>query len=416
MHGQGLQTIEFQVSTDLFRVPEAHSLSLFPDPESIDIEDINTNSNEVRITAPHPAISRESDNSGTDIQSSTIYSTTEFLTQRYTFDSFIVGKSNEFAYAASKAVAENPGKIYNPLFFYGGAGLGKTHLMHAIGHVAQQKGLNVLYVTSEKFTNQIINAIRFQQTDEFRARYRAIDILLIDDIQFIAGKESTEEEFFHTFNALYNLQKHIIVTSDQPPKAMHGLKDRLRSRFEWGLIADFRAPEYEHRLAILRSKSNLLPVNVPHGVFEAIARPEYSSVRELEGALNRVIAHVSLHPEVLTEQLVGRILGDMYTLAPRSVTLSLQDIVKGVCHYYNIDTERLFGKLRDREISWPRQIAMYLMREETNASLAQIGQELGGRDHTTILHGWEKVKGEREVNEKVKEEVASVYEAIIHTH
>jgi len=217
------------------------------------------------------------------------------LIPRYTFDAFIVGKSNQLAHAASLAVAENPGQIYNPLFFYGGVGLGKTHLLHAVGHKGEAAGLNVLYVTSEKFTNEIINAIRTQKTAEFRMKYRQIDILLVDDIQFIAGKEATEEEFFHTFNTLYDANKQIVVTSDRPPKAIHSLQDRLRSRFEWGLLADVQPPEYEHRLAILRSKADLMRFTIPSSVIEYIARPECSSVRELEGSLNRVIAYATLH-------------------------------------------------------------------------------------------------------------------------
>src|SRR5215472_15094278 len=215
------------------------------------------------------------------------------LNPRYTFSTFIVGKSNQLAHAASLAVADNPGSVYNPLFFYGGVGLGKTHLLHAIGHVGEAAGLNVLYVTSEKFTNEIINAIRFQQTEEFRAKYRQIDILLVDDIQLIAGKESTEEEFFHTFNSLHDANKQIVVSSDRPPKAIHSLQDRLRSRFEWGLLADIQPPEYEHRLAILRSKAESLRFAIPASVIEFVARPECSSVRELEGALNRVIAYAT---------------------------------------------------------------------------------------------------------------------------
>src|SRR2546421_9763109 len=212
------------------------------------------------------------------------------LNSRYTFDAFIVGNSNRLAHAASLAVAEAPGESYNPLFLYGGVGLGKTHLLHAIGHQGVQTGLAVLYVSSEQFTNEIVNAIRYRATEEFRAKYRSVDILLVDDIQFIAGKESTEEEFFHTFNTLYDAHKQIIVTSDRPPKAIHSLQDRLRSRFEWGLLADIQPPEYEHRLAILRSKAESLHFKVPTSVIEYIARPECSSVRELEGALNRVIA------------------------------------------------------------------------------------------------------------------------------
>lgn len=336
------------------------------------------------------------------------------LNPRYTFNAFIVGKSNQLAHAASVAVAEQPGRIYNPLFLYGGVGLGKTHLLHAIGHIGETAGLNVLYVTSEKFTNEIVNAIRFQQTEAFRTKYRQIDILLVDDIQFIAGKESTEEEFFHTFNTLHNANKQIVVTSDRPPKAIHSLQDRLRSRFAWGLLADIQPPEYEHRLAILRSKAESLHFTVPSSVIEYVAHPECSSVRELEGALNRVIAYATLHDAPFSVQLAARALEHIYkdTARPPTANLSVKEVLEGVCRYYNVDSDLLRGKQRDREIVWPRQVAMYLMREETNASLLQIGTELGGRDHTTIMHGWEKVQAEMATNDRVRGEIAAVLESL----
>ena len=334
------------------------------------------------------------------------------LVPRYTFDAFIVGKSNQLAHAASLAVAENPGHIYNPLFFYGGVGLGKTHLLHAVGHKGEAAGLNVLYVTSEKFTNEIINAIRSQKTAEFRTKYRQIDILLVDDIQFIAGKEATEEEFFHTFNTLHNANKQIVVTSDRPPKAIHSLQDRLRSRFEWGLLADVQPPEYEHRLAILRSKAELMRFAIPASVIEYIARPECSSVRELEGSLNRVIAYATLHDQPLSVSVAARALEHVYTTSKQVFILTIEEIVEGVCRYYNVDPERLRGKQRDREIAWPRQVAMYVMREETSASLLQIGNALGGRDHTTIIHGWEKVHAEMQNNDQTRREVARLLEMI----
>ncbi len=337
------------------------------------------------------------------------------LNPRYTFKSFIAGKSNQLAHVTAQAVAENPGRVYNPLFFYGGVGLGKTHLLHAIGHVGESTGLNVLYVTSEKFTNEIINAIRFQKTEEFRAKYRQIDILLVDDIQFIAGKESTEEEFFHTFNALHNANKQIVVTSDRPPKAIHSLQDRLRSRFEWGLLADIQPPEYEHRLAILRSKADSLHFPIPNAVIEYIARPQCSSVRELEGSLNRVIAYATLRGAPLSPQLAAQALEHIYSdTKPTYAALTMHEILEGVCRYYNVDAAQVRGKQRDREIAWPRQVAMYLMREETDASLLQIGNELGGRDHTTIMHGWEKVHSEVTNNERVRHEIAAVLESIQH--
>ena len=334
------------------------------------------------------------------------------LNPRYTFSSFIVGKSNQLAHAASLAVAENPGSVYNPLFFYGGVGLGKTHLLHAVGHVGEAAGLNVLYVTSEKFTNEIINAIRFQQTEAFRAKYRQIDILLVDDIQFIAGKESTEEEFFHTFNSLHDANKQIVVSSDRPPKAIHSLQDRLRSRFEWGLLADIQPPEYEHRLAILRSKAESLRFAVPASVIEFIARPECNSVRELEGALNRVLAYATLHDAALSVSVAAQALEHIYSESKPPTNLTPAEVLEGVCRYYNVDIERMRGKQREREIVWPRQVAMYLMRQETSASLLQIGTELGGRDHTTIMHGWEKVQTEVATNDRVRREIAAVLESL----
>ena len=338
------------------------------------------------------------------------------LNPRYMFDTFIVGKSNKFAHAASLAVAEQPGRVYNPLFLYGGVGLGKTHLLHAVGHTGETAGLNVLYVTSEKFTNEIINAIRFQKTEEFRAKYRQIDILLVDDIQFIAGKESTEEEFFHTFNSLHNANKQIVVTSDRPPKAIHSLQDRLRSRFEWGLLADVQPPEYEHRLAILRFKCSSLRFSIPSAVIEYIARPECSNVRELEGALNRVIAYATLHDAPISVSLAAKALEHIYSdadMKPHTpLMLSPAEVLEGVSRYYNVTEELVRGKQRGHNIVWPRQVAMYLMREETSASLQQIGAELGGRDHTTIMYGWERVHNEMKNNDRIRHEIAAVLESI----
>ena len=339
------------------------------------------------------------------------------LNARYTFSTFISGKANQLAHAASLAVAENPGRVYNPLFLYGGVGLGKTHLLHAVGHMGEAAGLNVLYVTSEKFTNEIINAIRFQKTEEFRAKYRQIDILLVDDIQFIAGKESTEEEFFHTFNSLHSANKQIVVTSDRPPKAIASLQDRLRSRFEWGLLADVQPPEYEHRLAILRSKAESLRFAIPAAVIEYVARPECSSVRELEGALNRVIAYATLNDAALSLDLAMQALENIYGTnltrpAISRTMLTANVVLAGVCRYYNVDIERMQSKQRDREIVWPRQVAMYLMREETDASLLQIGAVLGGRDHTTIIHGCEKVRTEMSHDNRVRQEISAVLDTL----
>jgi chromosomal replication initiator protein len=404
--------------------------SIFGGKEEPGVSPIAMNS--IAPTAAHPPAHRSTDNGeqepgeiyhypeipnigepGKNPQATSPFRHSErLLNARYTFSSFIVGKSNQLAHAASLAVAENAGRIYNPLFIYGGVGLGKTHLMHAVGHMGEAAGLNVLYVTSEKFTNEIINAIRYQKTEEFRTKYRQIDILLVDDIQFIAGKESTEEEFFHTFNTLYDANKQIVVTSDRPPKAIHSLQDRLRSRFEWGLLADVQAPEYEHRLAILRSKGESLHFTIPASVIEYVARPECSSVRELEGSLNRVIAYATLHDAPLSVSLAAKALEDLYTVSKTLSTLTIPEVLEGVCRYYNIDPEVLQGKQRDRNIVWPRQVAMYVMREETNASLFQIGSALGGRDHTTIIHGCEKVHSEITNNDRIRREIATLLETL----
>jgi chromosomal replication initiator protein len=280
--------------------------------------------------------------------------------------------------------------------------------------MGEAAGLTVLYVTSEKFTNEIINAIRFQKTGEFRAKYRQIDILLVDDIQFIAGKESTEEEFFHTFNTLHNANKQIVVTSDRPPKAISSLQDRLRSRFEWGLLADVQPPEFEHRLAILRSKADSLHFSIPAAVIEFIAQPKCSNVRELEGSLNRVIAFATLNDAPITVALAMQALKHVYVERKPVGNLGVGQILQGVCRYYQVEAEAVRGKSRGREIAWPRQVAMYLMREETSESLAQIGTELGGRDHTTILHGWKNVRAEVSENERIRGEIAAVLETIQH--
>ncbi len=328
------------------------------------------------------------------------------LNPRYTFGTFIVGKSNLLAHAASQAVAEMPGQSYNPLFLYGGVGLGKTHLLHAIGHCGVAAGLKVLYTTSDRFTNEIINAIRYHTTEEFRAKYRQIDILLVDDVQFIAGKESTEEEFFHTFNTLHNANKQIVLTSDRPPKEMVTLQDRLRSRFEWGLLADIQAPEYEHRLAILRSKAERLHLDIDSAVIDFMAKPECASVRELEGMLNRVIAYARLHNVPITLNVAMQALEQLRN-ENRGSTLEPAQVLEVVARHYNVTVEALRGKQRDREIAWPRQIAMFLMREETKANLMQIGAELC-RDHSTVMHGANRVHKAIYRDDRVRKEVAAL--------
>ena len=306
------------------------------------------------------------------------------LNPAYTFDTFVVGTSNRLAHAASMAVAENPAHAYNPLFIYGGVGLGKTHLLHALGHAAQQRGLQVLYVSSEWFTNDLINAIRSQKTGTFREKYRNGDVLLVDDIQFIAGKEATQEEFFHTFNTLHGAGKQIVVSCDRPPKALVALEDRLRSRFGWGLIADVQPPDLETRIAILRAKAESHSVRMPDEVLAYIARKIPSNVRELEGALTRVLAHAQLMRAPITLETARTVLDGILAY---SADLSPDLILSAVARYYKLSEEQLVGRSRARLVSVPRQLAMYLIREETDSSLPQIGQLLGGRDHTTIMHG-----------------------------
>jgi len=310
------------------------------------------------------------------------------LNPRYIFERFVVGPSNRLAHAASMAVAENPAAAYNPLFLYGGVGLGKTHLLHAIGHACQAQGLRVTYVSSEEFTNDLIDSIRAQTTDSFRERYRTTDLLLVDDIQFIAGKESTQEEFFHTFNALHGTGKQIVVSSDRTPKAMSTLEERLRSRFEWGLIADIQPPDIETRIAILRSKAASCQIPVPDELLTLIAGRIQSNIREIEGALNRVVALATLTNQPLTQELAEEALS---TVNPVRARPTPDQILSQVAAHFGVEVDALQGRGRSKAIARPRQIAMYLMRQETDASLPQIGALLGGRDHTTILYGCEHI-------------------------
>jgi chromosomal replication initiator protein len=326
------------------------------------------------------------------------------LNPRYTFDNFIVGPNNRLAHAAAQAVAENPAKAYNPLFLYGGVGLGKTHLLHAIGNYCQEHGRNVLYVSSEEFTNEIIGAIRSHTTQAFREKYRSADVLLVDDIQFIAGKESTQEEFFHTFNTLHGQNKQIIVSSDRPPKALLTLEERLRSRFEWGLTADIQLPDFETRLAILRSKSERLGRLVPAEIMEWIARRVQSNIRELEGALNRIVAFSDLSGMPLTQQLAEVALAD---LLPQHGDIKPTAVVDVVAKSFNLSVSRLLSPERSHDVALPRQIAMYLMRE-TNISLPQIGQALGGRDHTTVMYACEKVADLLERDDRLRRQVVQI--------
>ena len=326
------------------------------------------------------------------------------LNPRYTFENFVVGPNNRLAHAASQAVAENPATAYNPLFLYGGVGLGKTHLLHAIGNYCQEHGQNVLYVSSEEFTNDMISAIRSHTTQAFREKYRSADVLLVDDIQFIAGKESTQEEFFHTFNTLHGQNKQIIVSSDRPPKSLVTLEERLRSRFEWGLTADIQLPDLETRLAILGSKAERLGRTVPAEIMELIARRVQSNIRELEGALNRIVAFGDLSGMALTPQLAEVALAD---LLPQRGDVKPAAVVDMVAKTFNLSVERLLSPDRSHDVALPRQIAMYLMRE-TNVSLPQIGQALGGRDHTTVMYACDKVADLLERDDRLRTQVGQI--------
>jgi chromosomal replication initiator protein len=338
---------------------------------------------------------------------------TGMLNPKYTFSRFIVGSSNRLAHAACLAVADNPGQAYNPLFLYGGVGLGKTHLLHAIGNYVLDRDpeINVLYVSSEKFTNDLINAIRRQQTEEFRIRYRNIDVLLIDDIQFIAGKDATQEEFFHTFNALHSAAKHIVISSDKPPKAILTLEERLRSRFEWGLIADVQPPDLETRTAILRAKADQMNVYVPDEVLDFLAHKVQSNIRELEGSLNRLVAFANMHGLPLSVDCATTALADLIGNARRK-RISTEMIIQAVSEHYGVDLKSLTGRGRSRNIVVPRQVAMYLLREETESSLVDIGNMLGGRDHTTVMYGCEKIADEINADNRLRNEVLSIREKL----
>ncbi|WP_322509723.1 chromosomal replication initiator protein DnaA [Anaerolinea sp.] len=342
-------------------------------------------------------------------QQAFLRSGTSTINSRYTFDNFIVGASNRMAHAACMAVAENPAKAYNPLFLYGGVGLGKTHLLHAIGNAAQSRGLQVLYVSSEEFTNDLINAIRSHTTQAFRERYRNMDVLLIDDIQFIAGKESTQEEFFHTFNTLHGQDKQIVISSDRSPKALVTLEERLRSRFEWGLTVDIQPPDLETRIAILRSKAERNNKDVPYPILESIARLVQSNIRELEGALTRVLAFSDLSGMPLSPQLVHTALADML---PNRTHLDSSQVLEVVASEFGISLDELVGRSRSREVALPRQVAMYLMREEANASLPQIGEALGGRDHTTVMYACEKVADMIERDDRLRRKIFAIRERL----
>lgn len=330
---------------------------------------------------------------------------------KYTFESFIVGNCNRLAHAAALGVSEKPGHVYNPLFIYGGVGLGKTHLLHAIGCLVSKTMRSVLYVSTEQFTNEFIKAIREQKTEEFRQKYRSVDVLLIDDIQFIIGKEQTQEGFFHTFNDLHNASRQIVLTSDRPPKSMPLLEDRLRSRFGWGLIADVQPPDLETRVAILQAKAEENKISVPPEVIDFIARKVQKSIRELEGALNRVVAYSRLSKVTLTIELASQALAEFPETAPRrSITPAL--IIANVATYFDLEPEALTGKRRDKLTVLARHLAVYLVREETGSSFSEIGRVMGNRDHSSILRGYDKLSLEINTNPQLRRDAIEIREQL----
>ena len=328
------------------------------------------------------------------------------LNSKYTFDTFVIGNSNRFAHAACVAVAESPAKAYNPLFIYGGVGLGKTHLMHAIGHyiVSNNKNSKILYLSSETFTNELINSIKDDKNEAFRNKYRNVDVILVDDIQFIAGKERTQEEFFHTFNALHDANKQIIISSDRTPKEIPTLEDRLRSRFEMGLIADIQPPDFETRIAILRKKAQVENRDIPNDVMVHIAKNIKANIRELEGALVRVIAYSDLTKEDITYELACEALKDLFQSSNNN-ELNAAAIKEKVAQIFSMKMEDFQSKKRTRAIAYPRQIAMYLCRELTDMSLPKIGEEFGGRDHTTVIHACDKVTSDIDKDDDIKQKI-----------
>ncbi|MGH7276322.1 MAG: chromosomal replication initiator protein DnaA [Candidatus Rokuibacteriota bacterium] len=334
------------------------------------------------------------------------------LSPRYTFDTFVVGSSNQFAQAACQAVAELPSRAYNPLFIYGGVGLGKTHLLHAVGHQSVKlfPGMTVVYLSSERFTNELINAIRYDRTAEFRARYRNIDLLLIDDIQFISGKERTQEEFFHTFNDLYESRKQIIVSSDSPPKDIPEIEERLRSRFEWGLIADIQFPDFETRVAILKKKAALERVRLADDVAYLIASRIKSNIRELEGSLTRMIAFCALTGREMSVDLAQEVLGELWGEEEKVITID--QIQRKVGDFFGVKPSDLKAQNRTKAVAFPRQIAMYLARQLTHASLSEVGRAFGGKDHTTVLHAVGKVQTLLQEDPKLRKTVDGLIQDI----
>jgi chromosomal replication initiator protein len=361
--------------------------------------------------APEPASDNGHENGNGAAEAAVIMSSE--LNGRFKFSSFVVGHNSQLAHAAAKAVAEAPGDNYNPLFLYGGVGLGKTHLMHAIGHEVHDRfpRKRVVYLTSEQFTNEVISSIATARMGEFRHKYRTVDVLLIDDVQFLAGKDRTKEEFFHTFNALHEINKQIVISSDRPPKEIPTLEDRLRSRFEWGLIADIQSPDFETRLAILHSKLGGQAALVPEEVLSFIAHKVQRNIRELEGALTRIQAFAAVHQRPVDEEDAARLLADIIPAGTRK-PINVDRIQVLVADFYNVTLDDMKGKRRDKHIVFPRQVAMYLVREETPSSLPAIGKAFGGRDHTTALHSIEKIANELKEDERLRYEVQAIRERL----
>src|SRR5688572_4737882 len=333
------------------------------------------------------------------------------LIPRYTFDSFIVGPSNQFAHAACRAVAETPSRSYNPLFIHGGVGLGKTHLMHAIGHyvVQHHPGLSLLYISSERFMNEMINAVRFDRILDFRSRYRSVDVLLVDDIQFVSGKEGTQNEFFHTFNALHDAQKQIVISSDRPPHEIPALEERLRSRFEWGLIADINPPDIETKAAILKKKAEGEAVPLPDSVAMYMASRIKTNIRELEGSLIRLIAYASLTSKPLTIELAQDVLKNVLDHDEKAVTI--EQIQKFVADYYQLKLNELKSRNNSKSVAMPRQVAMYLCKALTHASLPEIGRSFGGKHHSTVIHSIKKVEEMRKKDGDFDKQVANLLQS-----
>ncbi|NLY96837.1 MAG: chromosomal replication initiator protein DnaA [Clostridiaceae bacterium] len=351
----------------------------------------------------HMAESRQEDSDDWEPQS--------MLNPKYTFDKFVVGPSNDLAYAASVAVSQQPGKAYNPFFMYGGSGLGKTHLMQAIGHeiLSRDAKAKVLYINSETFANEYINSLPDRTIDKFIRKYRSIDVLMIDDIQFLAGKERTQEAFFHTFNHLYNLNKQIVISSDKPPKDLNPLEERLRTRFEQGLIADIQKPDLEIRIAILRQKSEQENLNLDDEIIYLLANNIQSNIRDLEGALTKLVALSTLTNSVITKEFTLEALKEFITNA-KKVDINETTILDAISRYFDVDKKSLLSKKRTRDVAYPRQLAMYLCKQYTDASLAAIGNFFGGRDHTTVMHAVEKIRSDLETNLETKKAVRDILE------